>query len=540
MFEWYKQAQICYAFLPNVVKPADANDLKSSLRQSRWFTRGWTLQELIAPRHVRFYDSQWQPLGDKDQLSDIISEITSIDSTVLADSSKLTDFSVAARMSWAANRKTSRREDIAYCLLGLFGIRMPLIYGEGHDAFLRLQQEIINSIDDDSILAWDAADGLPTFVDAHEKMEILGILAKHPSFFKSKAGVKRLRSSKPWITTPHGVQIDRSEWVYRRPFAWDLRLACWKEESDGRQVNFAVPLESTLRGYFGRRDEKLSTIDLKDSTLTSRHEEQPIYLLKHETLQRTAAQRPKVCKFPARIMSSVPHVGLELKEALNINCNGKQIEIPVDQKSFNVEDRVTTAFLLRYVPSLPAAGEISHELIAIDICLYSKRGHNDWYVEIKRNRQPRASPPSLSQSFSSSWKEDDKMTARSHNAVWEIKYEGNDGSQITHSVTVEFEITNDMDGILQLNAEPSVKSISRPPPRPTPPLNQQPDPEVARLGSCCYSWISKRENLCLVSGTALFLVLFPVIMVIVLKFGRDTGNSTTPASTSNSTNATAT
>ncbi|RYP73942.1 hypothetical protein DL769_004113 [Monosporascus sp. CRB-8-3] len=125
MFRWYQKAQICYAFLSDVPPGADPHDPQSEFFSSRWFRRGWTLQELLAQPNVRFYDSVWSHLGTKGDLSDAIENITGIPSLFLLGITELCYASVAQRMSWAAGRVTKREEDIAYCLLGIFGVIIP-------------------------------------------------------------------------------------------------------------------------------------------------------------------------------------------------------------------------------------------------------------------------------------------------------------------------------------------------------------------------------------------------------------------------------
>jgi hypothetical protein len=150
MFKWYRNATVCYAHLEDVESISEIPD-------SRYFTRGWTLQELIAPQEVKFFNNNWSYLGDKRSLEGIIHQVTRIDVSVLQDVRTLTAMSVAKRMSWAALRTTSREEDQAYALLGLFDVAMPLLYGEGGEkAYRRLQEEIIRSsvAADHSILAW--------------------------------------------------------------------------------------------------------------------------------------------------------------------------------------------------------------------------------------------------------------------------------------------------------------------------------------------------------------------------------------------------
>jgi len=151
MFNWYKASAICFAFLSDL--PAlESEVLENELRQCRWFTRGWTLQELIAPASVEFYDQGWQRRGTKKSLQQELSAITGIDLEILEDSNLLSTIPVARRMSWASNRKTSRVEDRAYSLLGLFDVNVPLIYGEGPKAFIRLQEEIMKQSNDLSLV----------------------------------------------------------------------------------------------------------------------------------------------------------------------------------------------------------------------------------------------------------------------------------------------------------------------------------------------------------------------------------------------------
>jgi hypothetical protein len=125
---------------------------------------GWTLQELVAPKHVDFFGEDekgdWFFLGTKDDLRNDISNITKIDANILKGSEGILKASIAQRMSWASGRKTTRPEDIAYCLLGIFNINMPLLYGEGEKAFTRLQEKLLDVSSDHTILAWSfAGDG---------------------------------------------------------------------------------------------------------------------------------------------------------------------------------------------------------------------------------------------------------------------------------------------------------------------------------------------------------------------------------------------
>ena len=112
------------------------------------------MQELLASRKIRFYGRNWDYIGVKAQLVETISEMTGIDELALKDSRSLPHFTVAKRMSWAASRETSRPGDRAYSLLGIFGVKLPLLYGEGDQAFVRLQEELLRTSMDHSLFAW--------------------------------------------------------------------------------------------------------------------------------------------------------------------------------------------------------------------------------------------------------------------------------------------------------------------------------------------------------------------------------------------------
>ncbi|KAF2968996.1 hypothetical protein GQX73_g4567 [Xylaria multiplex] len=173
MYRWYQRASLCYAFLSDVHDAPESAEFDSSFRESLWFTRGWTLQELLAPPDVHFYNHSWQPIGTKESLEHLITELTGIDGEVLTHKAAVFSCPIAKRMSWAADRKTTRVEDRAYSLLGLFDINMPMLYGEGEKAFIRLQEEIIRHSDDHSIFAWS----LPSLG------EYPGLLAPSPDAF---------------------------------------------------------------------------------------------------------------------------------------------------------------------------------------------------------------------------------------------------------------------------------------------------------------------------------------------------------------------
>lgn len=162
MFKWCGRAHRCYAFLSDVPDDAVHLDKRSgtprvteAFRRSKWFTRGWTLQELLAPEDVVFFSRNWRRLGTKIDLQIPLSEITHVPIDYLVNKRELRTASVAQRMSWMSTRVTTQAEDMAYSMLGILGTFIPVIYGEGTHAFLRLQEAIMERLDDHSIFCWE-------------------------------------------------------------------------------------------------------------------------------------------------------------------------------------------------------------------------------------------------------------------------------------------------------------------------------------------------------------------------------------------------
>jgi len=214
MFSWYRDSQICYAYLSDVpqIFPSDLdalqrygrdyfqdlNDANSAgalaFLRSKWFTRGWTLQELLAPSKVQFYSCEWNYIADRGRLAESISWTAHIDCAALTDDPKpLKNYSIAARMSWASARITTVLEDQAYCLLGIFEVQMPLLYGEGVNSFQRLQKEIIEQgLADQSLLVWG---NTPQNLDP-QKVFFLPALATSAAAFSKAGTVTRVGSPK--------------------------------------------------------------------------------------------------------------------------------------------------------------------------------------------------------------------------------------------------------------------------------------------------------------------------------------------------------
>lgn len=257
MFAWYRDSAKCYAYLSDVSRA----NMYQEFPKSRWFTRGWTLQELLAPKDVIFYDQDWDEMSTRSNNAEEISRIAGIDAWALSSSYPLravnepfSSFCVATKMSWASRRETTRLEDIAYCLLGIFNVNMPLLYGEGNSAFVRLQEEIIRRTDDHSILAWGLIPEMDHplgLVSEPVKMSLMhrsrgsDLLASSPADFKNCANLRyTLGSASPFTLTNVGLQIELPlipANLSHSPedYGWVGLLNC---SSDASEEMFGIPL----------------------------------------------------------------------------------------------------------------------------------------------------------------------------------------------------------------------------------------------------------------------------------------------------------
>jgi hypothetical protein len=234
-------------------------DVERAFRASKWFTRGWTLQELLAPYTLYFIDRDWKGiLGEKKKLSKVISEVTGIDRGALESLLEITHHSIAERMSWTSQRMCTRGEDVAYCLLGLFNVNMPLLYGEGKcAAFRRLQLEILKDSNDESIFAWYKR-------HSHRSLTS-GILAVSPSEFENSANISSFLSDEwaprqPYHTTNRGLAFQTVLGVSadsgaRRPGRVEkdldrlmVPLRCWDKSYLGDNGMTPLIIEVTLMG----------------------------------------------------------------------------------------------------------------------------------------------------------------------------------------------------------------------------------------------------------------------------------------------------
>ncbi|KAI0864814.1 HET-domain-containing protein [Xylaria cubensis] len=193
MYEWYERSAICYAYLSDVsTSPGPENDLEfnKEFSRSRWWTRGWTLQELLAPRKVLFFTREWKLIDNR----------TSLASKIPITRGTLPQRAYASeKMSWLSKRETTRIEDMAYCMLGLFDINMPLLYGEGRKAFLRLQEEIIRVSNDHTIFCWTWTKTVPR--------DWVSMLAPWPDTFVNSSGFVAVltRDNYESVPTPYSI-----------------------------------------------------------------------------------------------------------------------------------------------------------------------------------------------------------------------------------------------------------------------------------------------------------------------------------------------
>lgn len=237
MYAWYANSDHCYALLHDTDAsslPVQRDDKFSEFNGwPKWFSRGWTLQELVAPENVHFFNGNWEYIANKQSCAVALNIITQISVDVLEKGLGGTSPSVAQVMSWAGNRNTTREEDRAYSLMGLFGVHMPMLYGEGKNAFLRLQLEIIRLTNDQSIFAWGwtrdtgwasnfLADDPRCFRDCSNIVrmahgDFVGALGK----YLPKKELRKLASAKghfqTFTVTNHGIQI----WLPRQALKHD-------------------------------------------------------------------------------------------------------------------------------------------------------------------------------------------------------------------------------------------------------------------------------------------------------------------------------
>jgi hypothetical protein len=264
MWRYYAESNICYVYM------ADVADSEAGwghmFAKSVWFTRGWTLQELIAPACVEFYAGNWEPIGTKFERYKQIAEITSIDPDALVRTQAIDLFSTAERFSWASHRVVTREEDEAYSLLGLFDVNMPLLYGEGREkAFVRLQEATYNSTADHSIFLFRHSlhdDSHPLLADSPtrfcDRIDCTSCLSRGSRCLPSDFRYNEIIASERWSTQAH-EQIMTTVTMFRNEMSTVLPLLAYRDISNKLEyfdnnkprirVTHVAVLNHTLKKY---------------------------------------------------------------------------------------------------------------------------------------------------------------------------------------------------------------------------------------------------------------------------------------------------
>ncbi|KAJ9133713.1 hypothetical protein NKR23_g10575 [Pleurostoma richardsiae] len=206
-WRWFAESAACYVYLSDCSATNDPGS-KDFLR-ARWFTRSWTLPELLAPRSITFFAENWTQIGVGSMQTDLgvlesVYHVTKIPRDVLTGTLRPWDFCISQRMSWASRRMCSRVEDLAYSLFGLFEVNLPVMYGEGRRAFIRLQEHIFHQHpDDDTVLAWCVGEL------SQRTLNIGGLWAESPADFAESGSIRPVeRAKEPLKLTAEGMLLD--------------------------------------------------------------------------------------------------------------------------------------------------------------------------------------------------------------------------------------------------------------------------------------------------------------------------------------------
>ncbi|KAJ4125777.1 hypothetical protein NW765_001551 [Fusarium oxysporum] len=321
MFRWYQNAGVCYAHLGDV-SVSKANDivplpedtgldtstntlLRAALKNvfigAKWFTRGWTLQELLAPHYLIFVDYEWRHIGTRESWALEIEKASNIEAHHL-NAFNPTDFtscSTAMRFSWASGRETTVEEDESYSLLGLFGISLPLIYGEGgKQAFNRLQRQLIHVYHDDSVFAWKSSqpDPKPGW----------GILARSVKDFCDASKVTAGQYGNAYSMTNRGLEITSKYWRQRsNPDGAIVRLNCSigsALDAENQEIGIHLTHDAVADVYHRARINELCDIgqlDLRDWYEERRRE--PLFIRADNYSDPLASSAMFVIKYPEQI-----------------------------------------------------------------------------------------------------------------------------------------------------------------------------------------------------------------------------------------------
>lgn len=321
MFNWYRQAKLCIVYLADtdgsIWKKQDGKEVASE-----WFSRGWTLQELLAPRQMEFYDRGWRAFGSKSQLAQVIADASRIEVSYLNGQKHFRKASIATRLSWQAPRTTTREEDMSYSLLGVLGVSLDPRYGEGgYQAFVRLQEELIRNqtVSDESLFAWTMpVAGLPSHDRDGWESEEWGLLAPSPKCFlhsgditaekqfrarrdngiaKTGDGVvfpmtlRELQSTSRLLTPLHFIvpfsTVAINYVVHKRRKEFAISLNCWRvDPSTGkdRPIQIAICRDQKGDQYWRRCHCDQLGLDMKMSTSHLNRVSKPVTILQPNIL----------------------------------------------------------------------------------------------------------------------------------------------------------------------------------------------------------------------------------------------------------------
>lgn len=273
MFKWYHEAAVCYTFFNDVLFAATGPDMFNSLheerlgRPSEWFERGWTLQELVAPRKMEFYDAHWALMGNRNDLAEYVGKAARINPVYLNGKANYRNACNAVKMSWMAGRRTQMVEDIAYSLLGIFNVHLTPQYGEGIKAFSRLQDAIMSDFGtmDESLFAWQWPPNrqLANFRSEHRSPPIFseqqwGLLAPSPDCFANSGdlvvdpGRVEQRINGGFHVTPYGITVttgygDGKNFFGLNKSSMSLALNCWRVTKERALETIVLELKGSSR-----------------------------------------------------------------------------------------------------------------------------------------------------------------------------------------------------------------------------------------------------------------------------------------------------
>ncbi|KAF5254483.1 hypothetical protein FANTH_741 [Fusarium anthophilum] len=326
MFRWYQNAGVCYAHLSDVdfsissqilSLPEDTgldssmNSLRTAAKEkfidAKWFTRGWTLQELLAPHYLIFVDREWRHMGTRESWALEIEEASNIEARHL-NAFNPTDFascSTAMRFSWASGRETTVEEDESYSLLGLFGISLPLIYGEGgRQAFNRLQRQLIHVYHDDSVFAWKSSQPDPK--------PGVGILARSVKDFWDASKVTAGQYGNAYSMTNRGLEITPKYWRQRsNPDGLIVRLNCRigsASDAEDKETGIYLTHDAVADVYYRTRIHELciGQLDLGDWYEERRRE--PLFIRADNYLEPATSSAVFVIEYPEQIQIVATYV----------------------------------------------------------------------------------------------------------------------------------------------------------------------------------------------------------------------------------------